>query len=46
MSVDSNFILKLLETKDWKTVAEKRISAKFFNPALKLNMEIFLARNH
>ena len=35
MSVDSNFILKLLETKDWKTVAEKRISAKFFNPAYK-----------
>ena len=35
MSVDSNFILKLLETKDWKTVAEKRISAKFFKKLAK-----------
>lgn len=31
MSVESNFIAKLLETKDWKTVSEKRITGKLFN---------------
>lgn len=31
MSVESNFIAKLLETKDWKTVSEKRITSKLFN---------------